>query len=618
MKKYLMMGIAALTMGAAFTSCSNDDFEEWTQEKADKAKYDQIFLSYIGGSVAPTQTWGFSSTINATRAQNANGNEWADVKNSTGFGGWQVPDTLTTGQKLRVQAYFQANPNLTFEDPQWNNFFVQQVYKGRTSAGSNSTEQVIAADGSTYNSSNMNLLTVGANDTLHINNFNNGDCSVYANVLDNGSDIAAGNVSYHSDKIMLMVDINDTGAFGYHETGSSMHHNNKAALVAASVIDAWAVAHKDSLESVGKFGEDVTDSWNRSFLGFDLAIREGAEAYATDGSGNVVYADYSQAPTAPAYAWDGENIIMIKSYTEDQWGNKIFGDYLPAYQNILKGTEAIGWLNTNKNFYVSEDAITLTGEANASEKPISEVYSDNVLVFKDVKVQGASNNKAHVLNLKRINELVAQGYLPVNNKSLTEWVKVGKSDGYFSDWIVTLTEAKRVEAPYDLRIIAEDLSANDASDFDFNDVVFDVKYDASNAYIKLQAAGGTLKLRIDGNDEWEVHKLFGVDQNYMVNTNAKAKGLKGNARDKQPVEFRLGRGINNAEEANSIKIEVYKNNVWQLLTAVQGEPATKLAVTVDYNWLDERTSIKDEYPTFVQWATTNEPNLSKWWSIVSE
>ncbi len=187
-------------------------------------------------------------------------------------------------------------------------------------------------------------------------------------------------------------------------------------------------------------------------------------------------------------------------------------------------------------------------------------------------------------------------------------------DNVYTDWIIRITKGapSQEDVVYDLRIIAEDLCATEAGDFDFNDVVFDVKYDASNAYIKLLAAGGTLKLRLDGKDEWEVHKLFNVQQSYMVNTNARAKGLNGNNRDMTPVKFRLGRGIADAAEANGIKIEVFKNNEWQELTAERGEPASKLAVGTNYYWLDERTSIKETYEKFTDWATNNNFS-SEWW-----
>ena len=283
MKKYLMTGIAALAMGGMFTSCSHDmSLYSGNQSEQVLQKYEQTFVQTFG-EPASTQTWGFSSsTVAGTRGMtrsnpgvdypststgiNANANEWADPDKE--FGGWQVPDPLTEGKKELVKAYFQANPNLTYQDPEWRHFFVQQVYKGGTSKPETGNKETNTdANGTSYSSDNMNLLTVGYNEQ-HVNNFNNGDCSVNGNVLDNGSNVNEN--KHHSDQIMLMVNIDDTQCFGYHNTGMSLQRNDKAALVAASVIDAWAAQN-------GNPGEAVVDKWNRSFLGFEFELFSLAE-----------------------------------------------------------------------------------------------------------------------------------------------------------------------------------------------------------------------------------------------------------------------------------------------------------------------------------------------------
>ena len=178
-------------------------------------------------------------------------------------------------------------------------------------------------------------------------------------------------------------------------------------------------------------------------------------------------------------------------------------------------------------------------------------------------------------------------------------------DWIFNDWIVKISPAIPVGEKYDLKIIAEDISASDDSDFDFNDVVLEVKY-GSPAKLKLTHAGGTLPLQINDKTEWEVHELFGVASNVMVNTGA------GPNKPAVVIED-FNETINNAAEANTkIKLTVMKHGEWQTLTAIKGEPATKLAVSIDFQVLGEKKSIKQEYPLFVEWAT-NANFESKWW-----
>jgi len=239
-----------------------------------------------------------------SEAINANANEWADKDPSKTYGGWLVPDPLTEEQKNVVTAYFQANSKLTYQDPEWRHFFVQQVYKGKTSPGENSPEEVIAANGSSkYTSDNMNLLTVGQ-DEQHLNNFNKGDCSWNNTVLDNGGNANDG--PFHSDQIMLMVNIDDTSCFGYHNSGCSIQKNDKAALVGWETIRTWANAN-------GLNGDCLKDNWNRSFMGFDFELLSLEDSYAKE-NGQKVYVPVNAVPgNTPQYVWDGENVIPTAS-----------------------------------------------------------------------------------------------------------------------------------------------------------------------------------------------------------------------------------------------------------------------------------------------------------------
>ena len=583
-----MTGMAALAICAAFTSCSKDtDVYNSSVVNENNAvtiveQYNQKFLKYVGANsvadIPSNQTWGFGGYAKAsTRANagenypqtsegiNANGNEWADPNKY--YGGWLVPDPLTEGQIERVRKYFQANPDLDFKDPEWRHFFVQQVYKGGTAVGSNSTETITAANNSTYNSSHMNKLTVGQNN-LHINNFNSGDCSVYGNVLDNGQTVNGGTT--HSDKIQLMVNIDDTSCFGYYESGASIQVNNKAALVSAATIDAWAAAN-------GNPGEAVVDKWNRSFMGFDHALKEGADAL------DAATVKYNDGPESYSYALVNGEVVSIDGNSE-----------------ILINGEPIQYASTNTNMYVAAEKTNMGDGDIQGEYRVGNQYIGKYI------------------NVDNIMAKLNAGWVPVKDKNLREWVKIGTSDGYFSDWIVTLTEAERNEDPDDVCIIAEDLTIGDDTDFDFNDVVFTVHYTSNNAAdVTLYAAGGTLPLTVAGN---EVHQLFGypdtdpVTGKYkMINTGAKAD-VNGVATKTFSVT-----GIDKSKRGNDITIKVNKGTAaapnWIELTATGGAPAAKLCVGVDFatgnKWCAERESIKTRYPRFSEWVLNNPTRV--WW-----
>ena len=183
-----------------------------------------------------------------------------------------------------------------------------------------------------------------------------------------------------------------------------------------------------------------------------------------------------------------------------------------------------------------------------------------------------------------------------------------------------------------LHVMAEDLSATEASDFDFNDIVIDVFYkNSSTVTIHLLAAGGTLPLRICENDDWEAHKLFNVATTCMVNTGKKyhtaqlpytqVEGLS-----VAPFDYTLTEGIWSVDQDEfaaqvnqRIKLEVQKGGAWYELKAEQGKPACKIATPVEivvldwypteYRWPWEKQNIGDDFKNWVEdptvkWYTT--------------
>ena len=179
-------------------------------------------------------------------------------------------------------------------------------------------------------------------------------------------------------------------------------------------------------------------------------------------------------------------------------------------------------------------------------------------------------------------------------------------DGYYSDWIVRIAPA--LSAPGKAkRVMVEDLFDSDlkyakTSDWDFNDAVFDVRFDNVNnqnyAVITLHAAGGTKYLTIGGEGDKgvEVHKALGVETGTMVNT-VKDQGVT------RPVAiFRIpvAANVNNAND-----IPVYVGS--QILEAKKGKVTQKLCAPTSTRWMQERKEFRLTYDKFKGYVNKGTP-----------
>ena len=178
-------------------------------------------------------------------------------------------------------------------------------------------------------------------------------------------------------------------------------------------------------------------------------------------------------------------------------------------------------------------------------------------------------------------------------------------DGYYSDWIVRIAPA--LSAPGKAkRVMVEDLIDSDlksvqTSDWDFNDAVFDVRFENVNnqnyAVITLHAAGGTKYLTIGGQgaNGVEVHKALGVEeQGTMINT--------GNGATRPVAIFRIPVAAN---MSNPNDIPVYVGD--QVLEAKQGQATQKLCVPTDVKWMKERVQFINSYDQFKDYVNNSTP-----------
>ena len=641
MKKYLLTSAATLAFCGLFTSCTHDlGYDESSAQNSVVKKYEQAFITAFG-QPDPNQEWGFgvstASTRAMTRSAYPNANQWASQ-------GYNVPDPLKPGQKARVQFYFQTvkNPGGT-QDYGQIDFFVQQVYDGCTDAITKydgytsptySAEEYKAADNNTMIQSgeHMDHLTAGS-DNEHIYNFNNGTCSTNPNVGDNG---AALDTKQHSDEIMLMLNTK-TDKFGYANSDASYVRTDRYRQVAGSVIDQYISAHyteyKNWLDKHnGIEDKEVDDDWHRSFIGFDFDMLPDQKCLVCtpyDKNGNPIW-NITSETKIDHYVYSN----IHYSHGSESYDRKVynldgtFSQYDSSDPEIVIDGKTIPYVKAQTNQYcaLGENAnIGIGGMDNFNDYQTEAAYdpsgtNDNTLYLNNLPNE-QSDRKA--LNMKFIAKLVRAGYLPVADKGLKRWVKIGGcADQYYSDWIVSFLPAEP-EASFDgvLRVVCEDLSVTQASDWDFNDVVFDVQLYDDNKKVKitLKAAGGTLPLCVgDDNSEsrtHEVHELFakanpgsGITTSTMINTrNTGAKYTITGCKEASfyltiKDEWKEGHSSGEAllkSVAKNIPIDVYKTvdgeKRWVPMEWKKGNPTAKMAFGTNYNWCDERDDIRNTF-----------------------
>ena len=655
MKKYLMIAFAAL----AVVSCSKMDDVTLTQGEIDQNKYDAAFKKYLldGKSIAPNQTWGFSAdayssapAFDFTRSQAAPAvaeivapfdeawvttyNETAKEPNSANvtdnydnsWAGYENDYTQWDDATNNWAQKWVERPDETFV----RNFKITGTYDGAIA--------VVATEGLTDGVANNNERTVVVTGTWNITadqrvgskgriiianggtvNVANGVTLNMVNqarlvVLSGGKLTGAGKVevnngnatgeeNYNGGTVDIAVFNNNFGKFyNYGEFKVNEYHGGAAE----------SNFYNHALAAIDHFGiYDSSTANARIFNGCQFYVKndarirnyEGVQGSALIVGGQLMCSGSEDGTSTPTYvSLEGGALVQAGSLYNNgtSWNGPTSNGYAVLsigkfdYLNWQQDAPQTGGYFIN-NIYVQADDWTNAPGGNGMGG------EDALAKFANVQNAGGNGN---VTIVDKGDEEV----IPADDDFVLG--QAGCTPGF---------KIKEKETPNtaNLRIIAEDLSATGASDFDFNDVVLDVTY-GSPAKVVLVAAGGTLPLRINGNNALEVHKLFGVleadadleaitEKLVMVNTG------QGASKATVDITSQVNVSISTPAEADSkLKLEVFKNGEWQEMKAPMGEPACKLAVDPTFKILTERKSIKNEYPLFVEWATATN-FTSKWW-----
>lgn len=254
--------------------------------------------------------------------------------------------------------------------------------------------------------------------------------------------------------------------------------------------------------------------------------------------------------------------------------------------------------------------------------------------------------------------LLSKGYLPYTDTK-KDWIKLSTgADGYYSDWIVTLTQATNsTSAPYvkqvsetpggyyvidrDVvesgRVMCEDLAGASGrlDDLDYNDIVFDAIIvhesklptlangtptggaafdDKYYATVRLMAAGGTIPVEMvipeeSGDQNFDVHSLLGAGDNVMINTLHEADRSKVNGaavkENAEPVTLKNKKDDTDkfygVRYIKNIRLNVLYNRVSTALDTCGAAPL-KFLVPLGTKWAKERTIISSAYPDFTSWV----------------
>ena len=634
MKKFLIMGIAAL----AFISCSKDAIESATapagyQNDAAIANYANAFKATFGVP-DPNQTWGFGNPVNPVNAmRRANAVIAGDpftYETTEGYYKTEIPGTAVSPVGYTPSALQSVTElkleNGTFSINLWSgrrdiyvsgnvtlnvNSDASSINQARIYVLPNSTltlnmdatyyyindlEIYVAADGIlNYNSTMLYNQTGGGKI------YNRGTVNFLADEFQANNDAVIYNEGTVTGKSLKMAPNQSKPSFFYNFGELNLENdlilfsesnflNEEKVIVNGNTELTGSVSDSHSLWWINKGHFEtknmVMHATNNNFYNFcQLLIEENFNLY--EGEFNLMPNSYTEAATATFH------MFYVNMYGDAGINIKGAVDVTSKYNNTYD--QGFKYKDGTENY------VLIGGKCSVNlQKGTFNIDEGITYSIKEIVIL----NGGTPVTEEYVRETYPTEY-PVTILNTTSYVEFGnltvepKTVGCGATWTIGIIPPANTPS---LHVMAEDLSVSDASDFDFNDCVIDVFYvDANTVTIKLLAAGGTLPLRINGDDNWEVHKLFDVPVTCMVNTGTKyhtAHAPYSQATRPYQTLTLTGKTWSSdqntfAAQVNSqVKLEVYKDNRWIELTAEQGQPACKIATSVniymkDYDWYPE-------------------------------
>lgn len=664
MKKYLISFVAATALILAFTGCSksNDLYNQGIideKNKEDQAKQDQqnelaINEAYATafekafGPVGSNVDWGFSRKSSGARAFTRDGgvafstdivfpgdcdasNFLADVpagvsklnKYGSGAGSWYIDEayemvqTYGGASKLYVKGDIDLSEGDTnYDYPRLNLSTTSELYllEGSTlKIGEVSAERLVCAaiyiaEGATLTTDYPILLNSG------MDVYNHGTINVKDDLQVNTNSIL-----YNSGIVKA------TGTVSAESIGSD---GSQSTIVNNGTIEcAEVVVNGGAVLNIFEWTVSGTTKINSNNSGWINNGQWTTQDYAyVGGSENVIN---------NCYLWVTNDFEMNISSVKGSFKINSEGGVLA--QNFYGGrdssTDAISGpfkieMAENAVFVVENDAQFESGRGEIdNDKYAYGIFGPTEGGYAVFQAKNIVRD-AHLESIKSWGAVTYRGHLYVSaethfaqgNDGMESHKFIFEQDGFtIADNIfaagfksgkpnITIPETpcspgfKGGDPLY--RVIAEDLSASEAGDFDFNDVVFDVvKAEGGKTTLKLICAGGVLPLRVRGANQVEgveVHSVFGE---MAPNANGQYKMYNTGAGPTVPEEeFTIEGEYTTPEQIANIIIEVQKNDKWMELTATRGKAACKILVDDTFKPVAERRNIADENGNFTDYV----------------